>query len=652
MPLVDLDDPVELRARWAALAAVAHAAGRDRVWWADDRGLHYEDPRGNDLRLIIIADGRAVLFGHHDEESRTAAEGAYADLLTGAPDWIGQPEVRHRMATGGLGFVYGHFAGTWARAEYPGDPWQPVDDGFLALGSWLTDDREAEYEIAEQVLSWVPGAQLDIGELRFGAMNLIRAASTSGLDGRVLNDFFALLRGAETRLRPDGGPVDIRAGLHAAILFGGSTAARAQAAAQQPAAPPQPVQQPQPDHGPPPQPQPQSHRQAPQPRSSSPFTGQAPYTGPSPFVGASPFAPQPPQPPAEVEEVDEADEDDYAEPDDDETGFFELFAPDEDDDDEEIEDEAEDEEAAAEYDEASDYEDDFDLEETAEFDPFADEDEEDDRALPVIVDNSGVSADPVQPAHPVGSYGPAADPRLWALPDPADDDQPTDVPEPAEPERPDGGDVGEVVNAADATGAELAVVPDLPDDHDDHDDYDDYDDDADDGDEDDEPDEDAEPSYETLEEAMRAEPERPRPRPEPGPAFKNLHDWCRERTKVVPSGFTIHVYVANPQAIGYSFDLEPPEVANSHIPADRIGSLLHALWQEETDPEHGAWMFARIDAAGRTMRVDRWYDSVPSWWEGPIADRPIAGADVGWHLEHRSGDWQPSYAGRTELAAG
>ena len=195
------------------------------------------------------------------------------------------------------------------------------------------------------------------------------------------------------------------------------------------------------------------------------------------------------------------------------------------------------------------------------------------------------------------------------------------------------------MTAADGVGAELAVVPDLPED------------DGGDG-PDAEADADGEPSYETLEDAMRAEPERPRPRPEPGPAFTNLHEWCRERTRVVPSGFTIHVYVANPQAIGYSFDLEPPEVADSHIPADRIGSLLHALWQEETDPEHGAWMFARIDAAGRTMRVDRWYDSVPSWWEGPIADRPIDGADVGWHLEHRSGDWQPSYANRTELAAG
>src|SRR5262245_41919375 len=322
MPLVDLDDPVELRARWAALAAVAHATGRDRIWWADDQGLHYEDSRGNDLRLILIADGRAVMFGYHYEESRTADEGVYADLLAGAPDWIGQPEVRHRVATGQLGFVYGHFAGTWARAEYPGDPWQPLEDGFLALGSWLTDDREAEYEVAEQVLSWVGGDYLAPDEVRFGAMGLIRAAGTTGLGPQELGQFFAMLRGAP--VRADGGPPDLRAGAMAAAMFGGPSAARAEQAAQ--------VEQDQP-----PQPPPFA---GPAPVAQSPCPEESAFVGESPFVGASPFAPESAEagPVAEFDEADAVEEDDT-------TGFFQLFEDDGDDEYEEYE-EYEDEQVA------------------------------------------------------------------------------------------------------------------------------------------------------------------------------------------------------------------------------------------------------------------------------------------------------------------
>src|SRR6266540_48048 len=223
MPLVDLDDPADLRARWAALAAVAHASGRDRIWWADERGWHHEDPRGNDLRLIAFPDGRAVVFGYHATNSRTAAAGAVTDLLTGAPEWIGQPEVRHRMGTGQLGFVYGHFSGTWARASYPGDPWQPLDDGFTSIASWVTDDSETEYELAEQLLQWA-GPDLNADELRFGAMGLVRAAGTTGISLVDLDDFFGLLGPSISRLRPDGRPPDLEAGIRAATAFGGPVA--------------------------------------------------------------------------------------------------------------------------------------------------------------------------------------------------------------------------------------------------------------------------------------------------------------------------------------------------------------------------------------------------------------------------------------------
>ncbi|GAA1702140.1 hypothetical protein GCM10009745_56720 [Kribbella yunnanensis] len=150
MPLVDLDDPEELRARWSALAAVSHATGFDRRWYADMGGYYHQDETGSILRLQRLGDGRAVLFGYQTQHSQTAG----SDLLAGSPEWIGQPEVRQRLAAGELGFVYGAFNGTWARAAYEGDPWEPVPDGFLEIGGWITSEEDSAREMIEWVAEW------------------------------------------------------------------------------------------------------------------------------------------------------------------------------------------------------------------------------------------------------------------------------------------------------------------------------------------------------------------------------------------------------------------------------------------------------------------------------------------------------------------
>ncbi|HWD82896.1 MAG TPA: hypothetical protein VG497_28540, partial [Kribbella sp.] len=199
MPLVDLDDPEELRARWTALAAVAHATGFDRRWYADADGYHHQDETASVLRMVRLADGRAVLWGFHTQHSRTAGE----DLLAGSPDWIGQPEVRQRQAAGELGFVYGAFNATWARASYPGDPWQPVDDGFAAIGEWITSDEAAADEMIEWVAEWADYLG-GLDELRPHGVELIRAASAPGLSPEVLGAFFAHFKiDPRSPLQPD-----------------------------------------------------------------------------------------------------------------------------------------------------------------------------------------------------------------------------------------------------------------------------------------------------------------------------------------------------------------------------------------------------------------------------------------------------------------
>ena len=87
MPLVDLDDSEELRARWSALAAVAHATGFDRRWYADEQGWYHQDETGSDLRMVMLDAERSVLFGFHTAHSRTVG----CDLLAGAPAGSGSP---------------------------------------------------------------------------------------------------------------------------------------------------------------------------------------------------------------------------------------------------------------------------------------------------------------------------------------------------------------------------------------------------------------------------------------------------------------------------------------------------------------------------------------------------------------------------------
>ncbi len=762
MPLVDLDDPAELRARWAALAAVAHASGRDRIWWADRQGWHHEDARGNDLRLVPMPDSRAVVFGYHYDDSRTAADGGLSELLTGAPDWIGQPEVRHRLATGQLGFVYGHFSGTWARASYPGDPWQPLDDGFQSIAYWLVSDEETEYELAEQMLMWA-GPDLNANELKFGAMGLIRAAAGAGIGADDLRDFFALLGPSVGRLRPDGRPPDLRAGLAAAAAFGGPvTTSRAEVAAEPAAVPDSAVEDEEElppelvelfhwddedddledealerDVGPDDQEYADEYaaeeyaeeeyaqeeyaqeeyaqeeyaeaapvaRQAPEQdlSQSQVVTPMHPVHPSFPGWSASyqvaharPFAQDKP-----VEELDEPDElDDFD--DEDEEPFVlppssqSPFAPQPSTEPGPVVQVSADEMwgAAPQFSQPKPAEpptEPISGEPPAAATPHSPSPAE---QPPAVQPEQPVAKQPQQPpaaqeqpsverpaadrqsveqqqpaaeappeppeqARPVvrarhgrpeppAAVQPPVEPEPMHEPDPVFEPEPGYEPEPEpffEPEPVDEEQLpaeqpvsAEEQAAVDAFEALLADAPRPQHHHDDpHD----------------------EPArrgsarqgeYDSLDEAMRAEPEQRRPRPVEGPAFAELHEWCRARTKVVPSGFTIHVYAANPSAIGYSFDLEPPEVPGAARGSHQLGPLLHALWLEESDPEHGAWMFARIDAAGRTLRVDRWYDSVPSWWEDPVADREVAPADVAWHLDHRGDRWLPSYADRLELS--
>ena len=892
MPLVDLDAPEELRARWSALAAVAHATGFDRRWYADEQGWYHQDETGSDLRMVMLDAERSVLFGLHTEHSRTAG----SDLLAGSPGWIGQPEVQQRIAAGRLGFVYGSFGGTWARAAYLGDPWQPLDDGFLPIASWLTSDEEAAEELIEWAAAWADylGA---LDELRPVGIALIRTAATTGITSDSLVDLFDRLRvGPHSPRHPDLG-----AALIAAEQFGGPNAGRADRAAVA-GVDDEPMET------------------IVVPPGVSPFTGQVIKEEPAPSM-----------PPPRVEEYgtigrnqpayeEPTYEQDYEVPalarlgligpdpvdEDDETGEIEMvpeeppqvprvggevedgedyyaslfadapaaatYLPDvaskphpvreaqqraaqqraaqqQADQQQAAQQQAEQQRAAqqraaqqqADQQQANQQqaaqqqasaEQSWQLDEsTREFFPFGDDFDDDTAAQPAVTEHAdrGLAALGHQPeqqtepsqrdwvggawvngewvedaatylaarttnAKPAGpdldpppsntdkpganagspsdaaglrgagpadalsgpsTLGPAQEDtqahyrngdapsggnRADGLSGPGDvwSDGEQDAPrregspqiataataspaglDRAEPPSDERFDVEDAANTVgfdpeepdsiaspasefpdDAPTAEIAAVLDVeaddpsealqgdpapaqPVEADEEEYYptrrSPFAPDADwitdqlgDVAEADGPRESAraeelvvpppstppiaipglglvaaqaprvEPAPGSLEEAMRAEQERPRPRPKETPALQALRDWCRARTKIVPSGFTIQIQVLDPAAPSYRFDLEPPEVHDPEYAADRLADLLGELWLAEAEGEQGGWLFARLDAAGRTLRIDRWYDQVPDWWDNPVEPRLDVQSLVR-RLYGRGVDWQPDY---------
>ncbi|MEU8706301.1 proteophosphoglycan 5 [Streptomyces sp. NPDC048565] len=134
---LDLPDPMSLRGRWAALAAVQAAAGRGDDCRADGPLWHYDDGDGSWADLHRLGGGRAVLLGQdrHDSETFYAEASDFfeeeeTDLLTGAPEWW-EPAVRRVRDSEQqlfLGFVYGFDGSGWYRAEYE------LEDGFRSVG--------------------------------------------------------------------------------------------------------------------------------------------------------------------------------------------------------------------------------------------------------------------------------------------------------------------------------------------------------------------------------------------------------------------------------------------------------------------------------------------------------------------------------------
>ncbi|WP_188780626.1 hypothetical protein [Marmoricola endophyticus] len=72
-----------------------------------------------------------------------------------------------------------------------------------------------------------------------------------------------------------------------------------------------------------------------------------------------------------------------------------------------------------------------------------------------------------------------------------------------------------------------------------------------------------------------------------------------------------------------------------------LDNVLVELRMAETDSHSGAWLFAQVTGDGRTVRMERAYDTWPAWYDGPGP----AMADLHSEMTERSPAWRPRWSG-------
>ncbi|CAM4097985.1 proteophosphoglycan 5 [Janibacter anophelis] len=168
---LDLPTPTDLNHRWAAEAAIWNARGWDDVR-AEGPVRHHGDGGGNWASMVLLPEGRALLFGQDHEYSQTfAGETAQefgvepTDILAGAPAWWGEALEQHFNQEFGpwVAFAYGWEDGRWQRAEYAAEdgfeelelPFLSHDDTVASLVDFLDTtalDEQLEAEVDQEAV--------------------------------------------------------------------------------------------------------------------------------------------------------------------------------------------------------------------------------------------------------------------------------------------------------------------------------------------------------------------------------------------------------------------------------------------------------------------------------------------------------------------
>lgn len=127
-----------------------------------------------------------------------------------------------------------------------------------------------------------------------------------------------------------------------------------------------------------------------------------------------------------------------------------------------------------------------------------------------------------------------------------------------------------------------------------------------------------------------------RPTPEDGPELARLVDWAR-RERSGPDGRAILVH----DAVTADWPSVPPGRELSEEQA-----LWRSLVEAESHPEHGGWLYARLEVTEDGHTLQRAYDHWPRWWSEHAERVGATGllhyGLVRWLLQ-RDPRWQPAW---------
>lgn len=73
-----------------------------------------------------------------------------------------------------------------------------------------------------------------------------------------------------------------------------------------------------------------------------------------------------------------------------------------------------------------------------------------------------------------------------------------------------------------------------------------------------------------------------------------------------------------------------------------LDNVLHELRMIETHEQSGAWLFAKVACDGRSVELDRRYDTWPGWYVAPTAGPPLAGLHH--EMAQRAPRWRPPWS--------
>ena len=144
--------------------------------------------------------------------------------------------------------------------------------------------------------------------------------------------------------------------------------------------------------------------------------------------------------------------------------------------------------------------------------------------------------------------------------------------------------------------------------------------------------------------AMRDADELRRPAPPATDELDALAGWMRERSSTGDGRCTVLAY-----ADATSMSVQPGDHPPGDRPAERryqafheLNELVRRLRHAEADPRYGRWLFLRVETTESGVRIERRYDSWPSWW----ADDGVSGpwrTNLQEEMAARARDWRPNW---------